>query len=109
MKHKSLIINFIFLIIICAGLVVGACMMDQHGAYPVQGYMMTPVIAALITRLFFYKPSFKDANLRISFTRNYLKYWLIGLGITVLSFLIYTLLGDIQWDLFGQRKMFASA
>jgi len=80
---------------------VGARVMGKQGAYLAQGYMMTPAIAALITRLFFYKPRFKDANLRFGRVSDYLKYWLIALGITALSYGIYTLLGAIRWDLSG--------
>ena len=102
MKHKSLIIYFVILVTLCAGFVVGARVMGKQGAYLAQGYMMTPAIAALITRLFFYKPRFKDANLRFGRAMDYLKYWLIALGITALSYGIYTLLGAIRWDLSGE-------
>ena len=101
MKHKSLIIYFVILVTLCAGFVVGARVMGKQGAYLAQGYMMTPAIAALITRLFFYKPRFKDANLRFGRVSDYLKYLLIALGITALSYGIYTLLGAIRWDLSG--------
>jgi len=102
MKHTSLIAYFVILAILCAGFVIGARIMGEQGAYLAQGYMMTPAIAALITRLFFYKPRFKDANLRFGRARDYLKYWLIALGITALSFGMYTLLGAIRWDFSGQ-------
>jgi len=101
MKHKSLIIYFVILVILCAGFVVGARVLGEQGAYLAQGYMMTPAIAALLTRMFFYKPRFKDANLRFGRASDYLKYWLIALGITALSYGIYTLLGAIRWDLSG--------
>jgi membrane protease YdiL (CAAX protease family) len=64
--------------------------------------MMTPAIAALITRLFFYEPRFKDANLRFGRSRDYLKYWSFALSITALSYGMYTLLGAIRWDFTGQ-------
>jgi membrane protease YdiL (CAAX protease family) len=101
MKHKSLIIYFVILVILCASFVVGAKVLGEQGAYLAQGYMMTPAIAALITRLFFYKPRFKDANLRFGRAMDYFKFWLIALGITALSYGIYTLLGAIRWDLSG--------
>lgn len=101
-SHKSLAMYFIILVILCAGFVIGARMMGEQGAYLAQGYMMTPAIAALITRLFAHKPRFKDANLRFGRARDYLKFWLIALGITALSYLIYTLLGAIRWDFSGQ-------
>jgi membrane protease YdiL (CAAX protease family) len=102
MKHTPLIAYFVTLVILCAGFVVGARMMGEQGAYLAQGYMMTPAFAALITRLFFYKPRFKDANLRFGHVRDYLKYWIIALGITVLTYAFYTLLGAIRWDFTGE-------
>lgn len=102
MKHTSLIAYFVILVILCAGFVVGAGVMGKQGIYLAQGYMLTPAIAALITRLFFYKPRFKDANLRFGRAKDYLKYWLIGLGITALSFGMFTILGAIRWDSSGQ-------
>ena len=102
MKYKSLIAYFVILIILCAGFVIGTRILGKQGAYLAQGYMLTPAIAALITRLFFYKPHFKDANLRFGRGWDYLKYWLIALGITALSFGTYTLLGAIRWDFSGQ-------
>lgn len=102
MKYKSLIAYFVILVILCAGFVVGARMMGEQGAYLAQGYMLTPAIAALITRLFFYKPGFKDANLRFGRVNDYLKYWLIALGITVFSYVMYTLLDAVRWDFSGQ-------
>jgi len=102
MKYTSIIAYFLILAILCIGFVVGARIMGEQGAYLAQGYMMTPALAALITRLFFYKPHFKDANLRFGRARDYLKYWLVALGITALSYTIYTLLGAIRWDFSGQ-------
>ena len=102
MKHKSLIIYFVILFILCAGFVVGARTMGKQRAYLAQGYMMTPAIAALITRLFFYRPRFEDANLRFGRAKDYLKFWLAALGITALSYVMYTLLGAIRWDFTGQ-------
>jgi membrane protease YdiL (CAAX protease family) len=102
MKDKSLIPYSVILVILCTGFVVGARMMGEQGAYLAQGYMMTPAIAALITRLFFYKPRFQDAQLRFGRARDYLKYWIFALCITALSYGIYTLLGAIRWDFTGQ-------
>jgi len=102
MKQRSLFIYIFILFILCAGFVLGVRMIGEQGAYLAQGYMMTPAMAALITRRFFYKPHFKDANLRFGRARDYLKYWLIALGITALSYAIYTLLGAIRWDFSGQ-------
>ncbi len=64
--------------------------------------MLTPAVAALITRLFFYKPGLTDANLRFGKLGDYFKFWLISIGISVLSVLLFTLLGGITWDFSGQ-------
>jgi len=101
--YRSLTAYFSILTLLCAGFVAGARVMGEQGAYLAQGYMLTPAIAALITRQFFYKPRFKDANLRFGRGRDYLKYWLIALGITALSFGFYTVLGAIRWDLSGEQ------
>jgi membrane protease YdiL (CAAX protease family) len=101
-KDKSLIAYFVILFLLCAGFVVGARMTGKQGAYLVQGYMMTPAMAALITRLLFYRPRFQDANLRLGRAGDYLKYWIFALGITALSYGMYTLLGAIRWDFTGQ-------
>lgn len=100
--NKSLVAYFAILLILCAGFVIGARMMGQQGAYLAGGYMLTPAIAALITRLFFYKPRFKDAHLRFGRLRDYIKFWLYSLGITALSFAAFTLFGSIRWDFSGK-------
>ena len=98
----SLATYFVLLFVLCAAFIVGAKMLGQQGAYLAQGYMLTPAIAALLTRLFFYKPRFKDANLRFGRVKDYLKFWLISIGITALSYVFYTVLGVITWDFTGQ-------
>ena len=103
MKHKSLIIYFVTLSILCTGFIVGAKALGQQGMYLAQGYMMTPAIAAIITRLFFYEKKFKDANLRFGRLSDYGKFWLISIGITALSYVFFTLFGAIQWDLTGNE------
>ena len=102
MKHKSLIIYFVILTILCTVFIVGARALGEQGMYLAQGYMMTPAIAGIITRLFFHEQKFKDANLRFGRLRDYGRFWLISLGITALSYVFFTLLGSISWDLTGQ-------
>jgi len=99
--RRSLIIYFAILIVLCTGFIIGAKSLGEQGGYLAQGYMMTPAIAALITRLFFYDNKFKDANLRLGRLSDYGKYWLISLGITILSYVLFTLLGAIRLDLTG--------
>ena len=72
------------------------------GAYLAQFYMLTPAITAIITRLFFYKPKFTDANLRFGKLSDYFKFWIVSICITALSYVFFTLLGGITWDFTGQ-------
>ena len=102
MKTKSLTVYFILLILLCGGFVIGAQRLGEQGAYLAGGYMLTPAIAALITRVFFHKPRFKDANLRFGRFRDYIRFWLYSLGITAFSFALFTLLGAIRWDFSGR-------
>ena len=102
MKKTPLVTYFIFLFVFCTAIILGAKMLGQQGAYLAQFYMLTPALAAILTRLFFYPPKFSDANLRFGRIRDYLKFWLISLGITALSFVLFTVLGSITWDLSGQ-------
>jgi len=102
MKKFSLAIYFVILILLCTAFIAGARILGKQGQYLAQGYMFTPAIAALLTRVFFYKPGFKDANLRIGRAKDYLLFWLISLGVTALSFFIFTLLKSISWDFTGQ-------
>jgi len=99
---RSFIAYLVILVILCAGLIIGARLLGEGGTDLVQGYMLTPAIAAIITRLFFYKQRFKDANLRFGRLLDYLKFWIFALGITILSYVLYTLLGAIRWDFTGQ-------
>ncbi len=102
MKRSSLSVYFIILVVLCAAVIVGAKMLGRQGAYLAQLYMLTPAIAALITRRFFYKPKFSDANLRFGKLSDYFRFWLISLSITALSYVFFTLLGGITWDLTGR-------
>lgn len=102
MKHQSLIIYFVILAILCAVSIVGAKALGQQGMYLAQVYMLTPAIAAYITRLFFYEPKFRDANLRFGRIKDYLRFWLVSIGITTLSYAFFTVLGGISWDFTGQ-------
>lgn len=102
MQKQSLTIYFVILIVLCTGTIVGAKLLGRQGAYLAQLYMLTPAFAAIITRLFFYKPKFTDANLRFGRLGDYFKYWIISLGITLVSYGLFTLLGSITWDFSGQ-------
>lgn len=60
MKHKALVSYFIILCVLCAATIIGAKALGQQGTYLAHVYMLTPAIAALVTRLFFYAPRFAD-------------------------------------------------
>lgn len=102
MKKHPLLAYFVLLVLLCAGMIAGMLSLGPQGIMLVQAYMLTPAIAALLTRTFFYAPKFSDAGLRFGCWRDYLKVWLAGIGITALSYLLFTLLGSISWDLSGQ-------
>ena len=102
MKMKPLLIYLVVLSLLCAAFIIGAKILGEQGLYLAQGYMLTPALAALIVRLFFYAPKFSDANLRFGKIRDYVKFWQVSLGITALSYLFYTLLGAVAWDFSGQ-------
>jgi len=101
MNNKSLAIYLLILVVLCAIVIVGAKTLGRQGNYLAGVYMLTPAIAAILTRLFFYEPHFKDANLRLGRLSDYFKFWLFSLGITALSFALYTLLGAVSWDFSG--------
>lgn len=101
MRHTSLIIYLALLTILCAAFIIGAKALGEQGMYLAQGYMMTPALAALITRAFFYENKFRDANLRVGKLGDYARFWLVSLGITALSYVCFTLLGAIRWDFTG--------
>ncbi len=63
--------------------------------------MLTPAIAAIITRLFFYGPRFTDANLRFGKIKDYFKYWFLSLVIITFSYILFTLIGSVSWDFTG--------
>jgi hypothetical protein len=101
MKYKSLITYFITLSLLCAAIIIGAKTLGKQGAYLAQVYMLTPAIAAIITRLFFYEPKFTDANLRVGKITDYFKYWFLSLTIIAFSYALFTLMGSVSWDFTG--------
>jgi membrane protease YdiL (CAAX protease family) len=103
MNHKPLLVYFVILVVLCAGFIVGAKMMGEQGMALAQGYMLTPALAALVTRLFFYEKKFKDANLRLGRLGDYGRFWLVSLGITALSYVFFVVFGAIRLDLSGQE------
>jgi len=102
MKNHSLTAYFIILVILCGAVIGGAKALGQQGTYLAHMYMLTPALAAILARLFFYKKKFRDANLRFGRLSDYGRVWLVSLGITALSFVLFTLFGAIQWDFTGE-------
>ena len=74
MRNRPLAIYFLLLITLCTAVIGGARVLGRQGAYLAQVYMLTPALAAVITRLFFYKPGFSDAGLRLGRLMDYLKF-----------------------------------
>jgi hypothetical protein len=70
--------------------------------------MLTPALAALITRFFFYEPGFSDSYLKPKpwswklFLMSLLQFWALSLVLVVCTFFAFTLLGAISWDFTGQ-------
>lgn len=102
MKKHPLIAYFVLLTVLSGSMIAGMVSLGPQGIMLVQAYMLTPAIAALFTRAFFYAPKFSDAGLRFGRWKDYLKFWMAGIGITALSYLLFTILGSISWDLSGQ-------
>jgi len=101
-SRAPLIVYLVLLSALCAAVVVGARLLGKQGVYLAQAYMLTPALAAILTRGLFYGPGFSDANLRLGRMRDYLRFWMAGLGITAMSFVLFTGLGAIRWDFTGQ-------
>ena len=102
MKRYPLAVYLVILLALCAAVIVGAKTLGKQGAYLAQFYMLTPAIAAIITRLFFYGPRFTDANLRFGKLSDYLRFWVVSICVSALSYVLFTLLGGISWDVSGQ-------
>ena len=86
------------LALLCAGFVGGMLALGQRGYYLAQAYMLTPALAAIVTRLFFYAPRFSDARLRRGRWRDYGRFWAAALGVVALDYALYTVLGAVRWD-----------
>lgn len=102
MKHNSLVAFLLIVTILSGGYVALMLAAGEAGGYLAQGYMLLPALSAVITRLFFDEQKFSDANLRIGRLHYYLRFWLFSVGIVLLWFVGYALLGAGRWDLTGQ-------
>ncbi len=112
---RSLLAFLTLVTLLSGGYVVAMLLAGKAGAYFAQGYMLLPAVAALLTRLFFDEGRFRDANLRLGRLRDYLRFWLLSLGIAGLFFLSYAAVGAGDWDFTGTTfltslaKQFAEA
>ena len=102
MKHKALFSYLSIVIILSAAFIFVVKLLGQQGHFLVGLYMLVPAIAAIITRIFFHDKKFKDANLKLGKLKHWLFFWAIAIGITSLSYAIFTMLGAISWDFSGQ-------
>ncbi len=101
MKNRPLTAYLLILILMSSGFIIGMKSMGRSGNYLAGIYMLGPAIAAIITRQFFYEARFKDAHLRFGRWRDYSRFWVITLGIVVLSYILFTIFGAISWDFSG--------
>jgi len=102
MKQRPLMAYLVLVTLISGGFIIGMKLMGSSGNYLAGPYMLTPAFAAILARLFFYQYRFKDAHLRLGRWQDYLQFWGITLGIVLLSYVTYTLLGSISWDFSGE-------
>lgn len=101
MKKYPLLAYLILVALLSAGFIAGMKLAGKAGNYLAGAYMLTPAIAALITRLFFHGSKFKDAHLGFGRLADYLRFYGITVVIVVISYAVYTLLGSISWDFSG--------
>jgi membrane protease YdiL (CAAX protease family) len=88
--------------VLSGGFVGTAMILGKKANFLIGFYMLTPAIAALITRGFFYEGRFRDAHLRLGKIRDYFAFWAVGIGITLVSLGMFTVLGSVTWDFTGQ-------
>jgi membrane protease YdiL (CAAX protease family) len=98
----SLFVYLAVLSALSAAFIVAARLAGKRGVYLAQGYMLTPALAAVLTRCVSYGPGFADAHLGLGRVRHYFTFWLVGLAITGASFVLFTLLGAVTWDFTGK-------
>jgi membrane protease YdiL (CAAX protease family) len=101
MKNHPLAVYLLLVALISAGFVAGMKLVGNTGQYLAGPYMFGPAIAAIITRVFFYRPKFSDAHLGFGRWQNYLGFWGATLCIVLVSYVVYTILGAVSWDFSG--------
>jgi len=101
MKRKPLGAYLVLVALLSGSFILGTKLMGERGYYLAGFYMLGPAAAAILTRLFFYEHGFKDAHLGLGRWKDYLKFWLMTIGIVLLSYVMYTLFRSISWDFSG--------
>lgn len=101
MRKHPILAFLTLLTLLSGGYVTLMLSLGEQGAYLAQGYMLLPALAALVTRIWFDERRFGDANLSFGRLRDYGRAWLLGLAISALAFVGYTLVGAGRWDLSG--------
>ncbi len=89
MKKNPLLAYFACLTLLSAAVILTIHALGEKGVYFAQVYMLTPALAAVITRLFFYEKKFADAQLRLGKARHWLQFWLISALLAGTSYLFY--------------------
>jgi len=101
LDRKGLTAYFILVTLICFAFIFLAKKLGQTVNYVAGFYMLTPALSAVIVRALFYKYGFRDACFRIGNLKNYLYFWLMGVGIVILYYFIFLLFNAIKLDFSG--------
>jgi len=99
---KGLIAYLVIVAVLSGAFIAGVRALGRSGAYLAGFYMLTPALAAVITRAFFYEEKFRDAGLKVGRWQDYLHFWLGGIGIAAVNYLAFTISGAIHWDFSGK-------
>lgn len=102
MKHKALFAYLVLVALISCAFIVGMKALGQRGNFLAGPYMLTPALAAILTRIFWYDKHFADAWLRFGRLKNYVIFYAITIGVVVVSYLAMTGCLAITWDFTGQ-------
>lgn len=99
---KGLIAYMVIVAVFSGAFIVSARAPGRSSLYLAGVYMLTPALAAVISRTFFYEKKFRDAGLKTGKWQDYPRFWLAGIGIAVANYLALTASGAIHWDFSGK-------
>ena len=94
-----------FVILFSLGSIIVWTAIRTQNMFLTQVYMITPAIAAIITRAFFIEDRFQNSGLRIGNKWHYIRVWAFSLLIILSCFLINSLTGNIVWDFSGEAYL----